>query len=153
MPNEHDGAAGDGTKEVVILVGRQGSGKTRYCGRHLPHHVRVCQDEGPRHFSGLLRHYQRLLDEGTGRIVIDRTNPTPDRRAAFAAPARAMGYRVRIVYFDVPREVCERRVLARGSHPTLDAGQMRQAMNAFESRLVVPTENGCDELLVIRDAD
>jgi predicted kinase len=137
-------------KEVVILVGRQGAGKTRYCLTSLLHHTRICQDEGPRDFERLFRRYERALEAGVERIVIDRTNPTSQRRTLFADAARARGYRVRIVYFDVPRELCERRITGRGNHPTLTLDKMHQAINAYESRLIVPTEDECDELVIIR---
>jgi len=140
-------------KELVILVGRQGSGKTFYAERELADHVRICQDEGPRRFEGLFRHYQDLLDQGTERIVIDRTNPTRNRRKQFIDAARAAGYRVRIIYFDVPRSVCEQRILARGAHPTLQADRMHQAIAGYESRFEMPTRDECDELVVIKEND
>jgi len=139
-----------GMGEVTILVGRQGAGKTHYCRTNLPDHVRVCQDEGPARFESLLQHYRTLLERGVERIVIDRTNPRRQGRMQFARLARERGYRVRIVYFDVPREVCERRILQRPNHPTLQASQMHQAINRFESLLEMPTQDECDELVVCR---
>ncbi len=138
-------------KELVILVGRQGAGKTRYCQAALPDYTRICQDEGPHQFEKLLHRYEELLEDGVERIVIDRTNPTRERRELFAELARARGYRVKIVYFDVPREVCERRILGRPNHPTLAAEKMHQAINAYESRLTPPTKDECDELVIIRE--
>ena len=137
-------------KELIILVGRQGSGKTFYAERELTGCVRVCQDEGPRHFDGLFRHYQDLLDQGVERIVIDRTNPTRTRRRQFAEAARAAAYRVKIIYFDVPRRVCQERILAREDHPTLEADEMYQAIADYESRFEMPAADECDELVVIR---
>ena len=138
-------------KEIAILVGRQGAGKTRYAQTALPDYIRICQDEGPRQFERLFRRYQKLLDEGAERIVIDRTNPTLARRKQFADAARARGYRVKIIYFDVSREICEQRIASRGDHPTLKPEKMRQAIDGYESRLIVPTEQECDELVIVRE--
>ena len=140
-------------KEVVILVGRQGSGKTHYCRTVLPDHKRVCQDEGPRKFGRLFRRYRRLLNEGAERIVVDRTNPTRQRRRSFADVARDHGCRVKIIYFDLPRKLCERRILARKEHPTLAREKMRQAIDGYERRLEAPTEEECDQLVVVRHTD
>ena len=136
-------------KEVVILVGMPGAGKTHYCHTVLPEHVRVCQDEGPRRFKPLLAHYQRLLELGVERIVIDRTNPMQAQRTQFVELARMCGYRVRIVYFDLPRSLCEQRIAHRTGHPTLDSQRMAEAINRFESCLNRPTQEECDELIVM----
>jgi len=138
-------------KEVAILVGRQGAGKTQYALAALADYVRICQDEGPHQFERLFGRYRKLLDEGTERIVIDRTNPTPARRKQFADAAREKGYRVKIIYFDVPREICERRIASRTDHPTLSPEKMHQAIDGYESRLVVPSERECDELVIVRE--
>lgn len=140
-------------KEVAILVGRQGAGKTYYCRHALADYIRLCQDEGPRCFEGLFDHYCQLMDRGIERIVIDRTNPTARRRKQFAAAAKARGYRVKIIYFDLPRELCEGRIGQRDDHPTLGPRKMHQAINAYESRLVVPTTDECDELIIVRHED
>jgi predicted kinase len=137
-------------KEVVILVGMPGSGKTHYCRTVLPDHVRVSQDEGPRNFPGVFARYLRLLEEGTERIVIDRTNPMAAQRAQFTAAARQRGYRVKIVHLDTSRADCEQRIRGRSSHPTLTAGRMGQAIHRYLATLTVPQEDECDELLVVR---
>jgi predicted kinase len=137
-------------KEVVILVGMPGSGKTHYCLAVLPQHVRLSQDEGPRHFAGVFAKYLRLLEAGTEQIVVDRTNPQATQRARFVAAARQQGYRVRIIHFDLPRGVCEQQIRQRGDHPTLDTQRMAQAIDRYLATLDAPQEGECDELLVVR---
>ena len=138
-------------KELIILVGMQGCGKTRYCQTVLTDHCRISQDEGPRSFDGVVRRLGGLLESGTERIVIDRTNPLRDQRERSADLARACGYRVRIIYFDVPREICEQRIQQRRDHPTLSPEKMKQALDRFDSVLEKQTEEECDKLMVIRD--
>ena len=140
-------------KELVILVGMPGAGKTHYCQAALGDYTRISQEAGPRYFPRLLRAYERLLARGVERIVIDRTNPAGEIRRMFADLARAAGYRVKIVYFDVPRNVCERRIGYRQNHPTLKADKMHQAIGRYEKYLDVPTEDECDELIIIRQGE
>jgi len=137
--------------EVVILVGRQGSGKTHYCRTVLPEHVRLSQDEGPRDFERLFRRYQKLLEDGVEKVVIDRTNPTRQRRQLFADAARARGYRVRIVHLDVPGELCRQRIRNRQTHPTLTAETMHEAIARYDSQFEAPCAQECDELVVVRE--
>ncbi len=137
-------------KEVVILVGMQGSGKTHYCKNHLSGHTRVSQDEGPNRFPGVLEYYKDLLQKGVERIVIDRINPLRRQRDKFRRLAERHGYRVKIVYFDLPRNVCLERIAGRKNHPTLDMDKMHQATQHYLNILQPPTEDECDELIVIR---
>jgi predicted kinase len=137
------------SRELVLLVGMPGCGKTAYCSSHLAGHRRVSQDEGPRTFDGVLRLVSQLLELGEPLVVIDRTNPARPQREAFASAARAHGYRVRIIHFDIPRQVCEQRITRRTQHPTLQADKMNEAINAFLSRLDVPAPDECDELTIV----
>jgi len=137
-------------KEVVILVGRQGAGKTWYCQTALPEYKRISQDEGPRRFGSLFRHYCDLLESGVEKIVIDRTNPLRWQRKRFADLAKSHGYRVKIIYFDVPRSLCERRILERKDHPTLKPEKMADAIDHFESVFEMPQADECDELVIIK---
>ena len=139
-------------QELVILVGMQGSGKTFYCGTALPDYVRLSQDEGPRRFSGIIRRLQELLGGGVPRIVIDRTNPMRRQREELGALARDAGYHLKIVYFDIPVEICRERILNRRGHPTLQVNQMHAAIARYISNLDVPTEAECDELIIRRES-
>ena len=143
-------AGGVPSRELVILVGMQGSGKTYYCRTVLGGHVRISQDEGPRSLGGVLARLEELLAERTPLIVIDRTNPIRSQRESFAHLARQAGYRVKIVHFDLPREVCEDRIQHRSGHPTLDAASMAMAISRYLSCLETPTELECDELVIVR---
>ncbi len=138
-------------RELVILVGMQGSGKTLYCQTALSNYERLSQDDGPRRFPGILRRLQELLGNGVRRIVIDRTNPMRCQREQFAALAREAGYYVKIVYFDIPEEICRERIRRRRGHPTLELGQMHVAIARYASDLEIPSAEECDELVVRRE--
>lgn len=136
--------------ELVILVGMQGSGKTYYCRTMLPDHYRLSQDEGPRTFPAVVKRLEALLAEGVAKIVIDRTNPRRDQREIFARLARRAGYRVRVVYFDLARDVCRRRIESRSGHPTLAPQDVDGAIARYLQDLSAPTAGECDELAIVR---
>ena len=127
----------------------QGAGKTFYCETMLSDYERISQDEGPRTYSGVLLRLQELLRQGIPRIVIDRTNPMRHQREDFTAMARTAGYRLKIVYFDVPAENCRERIRNRTGHPTLSTGRMNEAMARYTSNLNIPTPEECDELIIL----
>ncbi len=139
----------DKRRELVILAGMQGSGKTHYCGTELKNHERICQDEGPRTYSGVLHRLKELLEKGAPKIVIDRTNPARYQREEMMSLARAAGYRIKIVYFDIPEEICRERIRQRKAHPTLTESRMNEAIALYRSRLDIPTPEECDELVII----
>jgi len=138
-------------KELIILVGMQGCGKTHYCRTVLPNYSRVSQDEGPKYFEGIVRHLEQLLETGTEQIVIDRINPLRWQRERFSDFAKKHGYKVKIIYLEVPRKTCEQRILQRKDHPTLGPEKMKEALSRFATILEKPTEDECDELVIVRD--
>lgn len=138
--------------ELVILVGMQGCGKTYYCRTVLADHVRISQDDGPRRFGGVVDLLEATLREGAPRIVVDRTNPLRWQREIFVRLARQYGYRTRIVYFDVPADLCRERITQRTGHPTLTPERMQEAMNRYLSCLEAPCPEECDELVVVQNS-
>jgi predicted kinase len=136
-------------RELLILVGMPGSGKTYYCQHFLGDHARISQDEGPRRFEGIVRKLRGMLTEGVRAIVMDRTNPGREQRKTFAEMARAAGYRVKIIHFDIPEQVCEKRIRRRKGHPTLGADRMAEAIAAYQRNFEPPSADECDDLLVV----
>jgi predicted kinase len=74
----------------------------------------------------------------------------PEQRKAFTEMAKAAGYYVKTVYFDVPVEICQEIIRNRKGHPTLGADRMKEAIAAYQSRLSAPKPDECDELVVVR---
>lgn len=137
-------------RELVILVGMQGAGKTYYCEHFLRDYERISQDEGPRSYQGIVTRLHELLLKGVPRIVIDRTNPMREQRKTFAEMAIAAGYYLKIIYFDVPEEICRERIRLRKDHPTLPTDKIEKAIAAYKSNLITPKSDECHELLVVR---
>src|SRR5688500_252268 len=104
-------------KQVVVLVGPQGAGKTSWCREHLPQATRISQDDqGPR---AHLVAYEEALTRGDPLVVVDRINASRHQRQRYLTLARFHGYATRIVWLNVERAECVRRCQARADHPTL----------------------------------
>lgn len=134
--------------ELVLLCGLPGSGKSTYCGDHLPNHVRVSRDDQGN--DGHRRLFADALKAGQD-IVVDKVNFNHEQRAQWITPARAAGYRVKIVWLKVDRLLCEKRCANRAGHPTVDPSKVNPAhiISKFTSMWREPTQKECDDLVVI----
>lgn len=131
--------------QAVLLIGIQASGKTTfYEQRFLSTHERISLD--------VLKTRAReriLLDScfAAGRpFVVDNTNVTVERRAAYIASARAAGFRVIGYYFRTPIGDALRRNRQRAGSAAIPAG----GLFGTQKRLQPPRwAEGFDELNVV----
>jgi predicted kinase len=133
-------------RELVILIGLQGSGKTTFYQTHFAAtHVRLSKDllRNNRHPA---RRQAHLLAEAlqAGRsVVVDNTNPTQEDRAALIGLGRSLGARVVGYYFASPLAEC----LGRNRQRTGKARVPDVALYATRKRLERPaSEEGFDQL-------
>ena len=134
-------------KQVVLLVGGQGSGKTTYCNERLRGYTRISQDEQGK--EGHKKAYDKALTSGDELIVIDRINHTREQRGNYIAKAKKAGYRVRIVWFNVDRNTCIKRIKERKNHPSLSAEKAEEAVTFFFRAFQTPSKKEADEIEVI----
>lgn len=94
--------------EAVIFVGIQASGKSTYFKEHYADtHVRINRDMLKKEQKeDILLH--ACLAAGQS-FVVDNTNPTKEKRARYVALAKAAGFEVACVYFDIDRKAAEER--------------------------------------------
>ena len=85
------------------------------------------------------------------RVILDRCNVDPaDRRYLLELAFRPEG--AVCVFFAAPPEVCEARVAARTSHPTIGFGGGRRAVQSMHKGLREPrTDEGFQEVVTVRD--
>ncbi len=146
----HPATKGRTQPEAIIFTGLQGAGKsTFYRERFFATHLRLNLD-----MLRTRRHETLLLDAClAGRIsfVADNTNPTPEERARYIAPARTAGFRIIGYYFDLPLDLCLKRNATR---PTAERVP-RIGLYGTRKRLRPPTpDEGFDALYrVSLDAD
>lgn len=137
-------------QELVVMVGLQGAGKSRWVAEHLAGtHVVVSKDHWPnarRREARQQRVVAALLAEGAS-VVVDNTSPSPAERAPLVALAADAGVPARAVFLDVPLETCRARNEAREGRARVPLVGLHSAAG----RLVPPsTAEGFSEVTVLQ---
>jgi bifunctional polynucleotide phosphatase/kinase len=105
---------GDG-KELVLMVGAPGSGKSAWIRKMLGEYSRVSQDVlGNR--DRCLRAVRDALVRNK-KVVVDNTNPAAETRALYIDLARQAGAPVRCVHITTPKKMAEHLNALREEHP------------------------------------
>lgn len=104
-------------KELILLVGPIGVGKSTYSLNYAHTHFRISQDDLGK--AGHMEWFQKYLDRGEN-IIVDRMNFSAKQRARYIVPAKEKGYRIRVVeLYNPDNEQILRRVTSRKNHPTI----------------------------------
>ena len=134
-------------KTVVIMMGLQGSGKSKFYMTHLAEDfVRVNLD------TLKTRHQERLLIEDCinngHNYAIDNTNPTRFDRERYIAPAKEAGYRIVGYFMESKIKDCmQRNALREGL-----ARVPEKAIAATSNKLEIPSyDEGFDELYFVKN--
>lgn len=126
--------------ELILYIGRPGSGKSTHYRKHFPSYTYVSQDE-----QGRARHriqFEKAIDD-KANIVVDRQNHIREQREYFLGTAKKNGYTTRIIEFKVHRSLCENRILNRENHPTVKSNaNVRAILMSYEKQYqgVLPDE-------------
>jgi predicted kinase len=133
--------------EAVIFVGLQGSGKSTYFKDHFEAtHVRINMDT-----LKTRKREDKLLAEcidSKKDFVVDNTNPTVEQRAKYIQLAKAAGYTVKSIYFDISVNECKKRNAERKTSVPL------VAIYTTKKKMVVPsTTEGFDDVVVVKVED
>lgn len=148
--------AGNEKKIMTITVGLPGSGKSRWA-RQAGFDRKVSLDDwrerlwgdrniqdGPGGFDLVLalhnREIQEALENGES-VVIHNTNLLREHRRKLVEMAHNAGYQVKIVYFEIPLEVCRQRNKDR-ENPLPD-----EVIDSHASRLEIPGPEEADWVL------
>lgn len=141
-------------KEIIILVGVPGSGKSTYCKTKLyGTHVRINQDSlGSKDIC--VKAAKACLESGTN-VVIDRCNINIAQRASWVKLAKQYNYDVKAVYLNTDTQLCEDRVVARQHHETIHEkmpeDKKRQIVRDFYKSLELPLHSeGFSEIMNIQ---
>lgn len=109
-------------KEMIILVGAPGCGKSTFAHKYFPAYGYVNMDTVNKGKKGTsaqcIRKAKELILQGS--VIIDNTNSSPKTRNEYIAIAAFVGAKVRCIWFDYPLQMSGhinecRRVLG-GSH-------------------------------------
>jgi predicted kinase len=138
-------------KELIILIGPMGSGKSTYCQTQLKEYFRINQDDQGK--DGHFKLYEKALRQQS-KIVVDRINHLYNQRRDYICLARNNGFKVKFVEFKVSPLDCIKRIAQRKTHPTLtgkNLDQAIQALNMYFSFYQKPTDREYDEIEIIGD--
>ncbi len=140
------------SKEVVILRGIRGAGKTHWAKTNHPNAIicsidRVLSGSGSfepdRAKFGLaqescIRDFMGAINQGNTLIIIDNPNITLWELSPYYYLSRAMGYDVKVVRFNVPARIAANRNIHGVSPGTVNqqAKQMEPAGKLFQEEVV-----------------
>ena len=112
--NENDKKMDNKNGKILILyVGSPASGKSHFLKNYLPDFKRtilyMSQDTfngTPAKFIKTISQYMDMNTDIGNIIVIDNTNGTIKTREKYISLAHNKGYKVMVIYFDTPKEIC-----------------------------------------------
>ncbi len=133
-------------KNLILMIGAQGSGKTTYCKRKLKGYTCITQDEMGKQKH--IKNFHKAIKRGDD-VVVDRINHSVKQRRRYTDYARNWGYRVKFIWLDYDKITCLQRMgnTDRVDHPTIapDADHYKILMHYFD-KFETPSSNEYDEL-------
>lgn len=132
-------------KELILLIGPPGSGKTTYCNKELIDYHRVSQDDLGK--QGHWDTFTSFVSKGYN-IVVDRMNFNKVQRAKYIEYVKDKNYLVKVINFCVDKEVCIARAKERKEHPTLTPEKVESVVNFFTYSYEAPSfDEGIKEII------
>ena len=132
-------------KQLIILVGPPGSGKSTIAKTEFVHCEYINQDsQGKENHLKLFK--QALIQEKN--IVVDRMGFSKEQRSRYIAPAKELGYTVSIIVLHENYETCLRRCVERHEHETIKTEtDAKNALNGFFTKYERPTNDEGDSVI------
>lgn len=133
-------------KQLVMLIGSQGSGKSTYAAT-VARFTYINQDKQGK--DGHFKLFTEAVESGKN-IVVDRINHTRQQRMKYVSLAREAGYHVVFKIFSEKYKTCLDRILNREGHETLKKGDLvsaRNALDMFFNQFEYPRQDEYDELV------
>lgn len=135
-------------KELILLVGPPGSGKSTYAKSFDPMlHNYINQDS-----QGKEQHLKlfKFAVENERTIIVDRMNFSKEQRNRYLIPAKEAGYKTKIIVLHQSYETCLKRCLERENHETIKTVRdARNALDFFFKKYERVEDNEADEVLRI----
>lgn len=132
--------------EALIFVGVQASGKSTFCReRFFDTHIRINLDMLKTHHRETL--LVRACLEAKQPFIADNTNPLPEDRQRYIAPAKQYGFRIVGYYFQSSLEDCQRRNRTRSQKQIIpEVG----VISTYQKLIIPSWEEGFDRLYTVK---
>ena len=93
----------DKNKEMIILIGAPGSGKSTFCENYLKNYIRINQDN----LKNKKKCFEKAIEaiKDNNNIVIDNTNPQKNIREEYIKIAKDNNYKVRAFIMKVNKDL------------------------------------------------
>jgi GTPase SAR1 family protein len=124
-------------KELILLIGPPGVGKTYYCNKFMNHFIRVSQDE-----QGKVGHFNLFLSclkDEEDRVLVDRMNFNKKQRSKYITPAIERDYNIHgLVFVDWMEDILVDHIAKRSSHPTLQLDKAKEVIEFYSKNFEFP---------------
>ena len=137
----------DQKKQLIVLVGLPGSGKSTTCELY-PEYTRISQDDMGK--EGHRIEFDAALERGDN-IIVDRCNFDIKQRRRYLVPAKAKGYRTLVIWLQVSANDCKKRIRNRADHPNLnkDNENIDKVVDMFHNMFEPPERWEADEVIYL----
>ncbi len=139
-------------KEIILLVGPQGAGKTTLCNLEYKDYFRISQDD-----QGKKGHFDLFLDlikKDVSKIIIDRINHLEKQRTKYIEIAKKNGYETKIVVLNEKIDICLDRIETREKHPTLNSKEDGiKALRLYFREYEIPKKDEADKVEFLNEYD
>lgn len=141
--------------QMIILVGLPGSGKSTFCQKYYPNHIRISQDD----LGSKDKCIQKCLDalEANKNVIIDRVNFNAKQRSTWIELGLQNNCEsINCIVLEVMEEECIARVIERKNHPTINESisveKKREIVYNFNKMLEMPSlKEGLSAILILRN--
>jgi predicted kinase len=146
-------------RELVLLVGLPGSGKSTLSKIEFKDHVRISQDDFYGNRKKMEDYFFAVLNQTNKSIIVDRTNISKKQRQWFIDKARKSGTveLIRCVVCICDKDVCIERIMKRTDHGTIkdvSIDKAREIVYNFINTYEGPkNDEGINQILYIRTGD
>lgn len=119
-------------KELVILVGMPGSGKSWYCKTYFPHYERINQDQLKTKDKCVKMCEDKMKKKQ--KIVIDNTNPGYDTRKEYINLAKKYDYEFEVIHINTSEQCSKHNMMSR-SYKEKQSFISSVAYNVYKGKL------------------
>lgn len=136
-------------KEMIIMCGIQGSGKSTYVETQInPHNYKVLSYDKCKNKNKLMKELTNYM-ENDENIVVDNTNPNNESRKIFIDIGKKYNYFIRCIVIDIPEEIAIHNMLYR-AYINKSNIIPKIAYRIFDKKYEDPSEDeGFDEIIKI----